>query len=74
MWYLFVKILPTGQVLADVVRRIGEVVFLLLLKKYPFLQAGSASKVTQAFGPFCASCGARNPPAVPVCENCGDVL
>jgi uncharacterized protein YjbI with pentapeptide repeats len=62
------------QVLAEVVRRIGEVVSLLLLKKYPFLQAGGANKATQALGPFCVSCGARNPSEAPTCENCGDVL
>jgi uncharacterized protein YjbI with pentapeptide repeats len=62
------------QVFAEIVRRIGEVASLLLLRKYPFLQVGNASKVTQALGPCCVSCGARNPPCVPVCENCGDVL
>jgi uncharacterized protein YjbI with pentapeptide repeats len=62
------------QVLAEVVRRIGEVVSLLLLKKYPSLHTESANKATQALGPFCVSCGARNPSDAPVCENCGDVL
>ena len=62
------------QVFVEVVTRIGEVASRLLRKKYPFLQAVSDDKVTQALGPFCASCGARNPPDTLVCENCRDVL
>jgi Pentapeptide repeats (8 copies) len=61
------------QVLADITREIGEVVS-RLLKRYPSLQAANTSKATHAIGPFCISCGARNPPNTPVCENCGDIL
>lgn len=65
--------------LADVVRRISEIVARLLGQKYGFTFSASAStgrsaKTPQSPVALCETCRVQNLPGIVVCRNCGDLL